>query len=86
MRHGIPKSLGKDNNYWIWGPRQYSGEIVIILGGNPDDHRRSFEEVTVVDTVSCTYCMPYENHLTISVCRGMKLPLQEAWALGKHFE
>jgi 4-amino-4-deoxy-L-arabinose transferase-like glycosyltransferase len=85
-RYGLPKSIGKHNNYWIWGPRQYTGEIVIILGGNPDEHTKWFEEVTVADTTSCTYCMPYENHLTISLCRKLKMPLQEVWAPDKHYE
>jgi 4-amino-4-deoxy-L-arabinose transferase-like glycosyltransferase len=85
-KYGLPKSIGTHNSYWIWGPRQYTGEIVIILGGNPEDHMKSFEEVTVADTASCTYCMPYENHLTISVCRKLKIPLNEAWARGKHYE
>lgn len=34
-KYGLPKSIGNHNNYWIWGPGNASGEIVIILGGNP---------------------------------------------------
>lgn len=85
-KYGLPKSIGDHNNYWIWGPRQYTGEVVIVLGGNPDDHRRSFEQVVVADTVSCSYCMPYENHLTITVCRHLKKSLNEVWPRLKHFE
>ena len=85
-KYGLPKSIGKHNSYWIWGPRSHTGEIVIVLGGNPEDHKRHFEEVTVPDTVSCTYCMPYENHLTISLCRRLKMPIQEVWPQDKHYE
>jgi len=85
-RYGLPKSIGNHNSYWVWGPRGYTGEVLMILGGNPEEHKRYFEEVTVVDTTSCTYCMPYENHLTISLCRRMKVPLQEAWARIRHYE
>jgi len=85
-KYGLPKSIGKHNNYWIWGPRQYTGEIVIVLGGRPEDHRKSFEQVVVADTTSCTYCMPYENHLTISVCRKLKIPMSEVWAQHRHYE
>ncbi|MEK9138386.1 MAG: glycosyltransferase family 39 protein, partial [Bacteroidota bacterium] len=85
-KYGLPKSIGLHNNYWIWGPRQYTGEIVIILGGSPEDHRQSFAEVVVADTVSSAYCMPYENHLTISVCRKLMVPVDEVWAQHKHYE
>lgn len=85
-KYGLPKSIGNHNSYWIWGPRNTTGDVVIILGGNPEDHRRSFEGVVVVDTVSCAYCMPYENHLTISVCRRLKIPVLDAWAHGKHYD
>lgn len=85
-KYGLPKSIGNHNSYWIWGPRNTTGEVVIVLGGNPEDHRKSFGEVTVVDTATCSYCMPYENYLAISLCRRLKIPLQEAWARGKHYE
>jgi hypothetical protein len=85
-KYGLPKSIGSHNSYWVWGPRQYPGAIVLVLGGNPEDCRRNFEEVTVIDTASCTYCMPYENHLTISVCRKLKRPMHEVWAEIKHYE
>ena len=85
-KYGLPKSIGDHNNYWIWGPRLYTGEVVIILGGNPEDHRKAFKQVVVADTVSCNYCMPYENHLTIAVCRHLKQPLSEVWPRLKHFE
>jgi hypothetical protein len=32
-QYGLPKSIGIHNNYWIWGPRDYTGEVMIILGG-----------------------------------------------------
>jgi hypothetical protein len=30
--------------------------------------------------------MPYENHLTISVCRKLKIPMSEVWAQHRHYE
>lgn len=84
--YGLPRSIGNHNNYWIWGPPQTPCDIVIILGGNPEEDRKSFEEVVVADTASCTYCMPYENHLLITVCRKLKSPLSEVWVRIKHYE
>ena len=85
-RNGLPKSIGNHNSYWIWGPRRYTGETMILLGGNPEDDRRYFEEVQATDSVSCTYCMPYENHLTITVCRKPREPMREIWPRIRHYE
>jgi Dolichyl-phosphate-mannose-protein mannosyltransferase len=78
-KYNLPKSIGRHNNYWLWGPRGYTGELVIVLGGGLKDKQEIFESVTVVDTVKNQYCMPYENNLSIYVCRKLKKPLAEFW-------
>jgi hypothetical protein len=30
--YGLPKSIGIHQNYFLWGPRNYTGEILIVLG------------------------------------------------------
>jgi hypothetical protein len=85
-RYGLPRSIGRHNNYWIWGPRGYTGEIVIILGGDLADKERNFEQVEVAATVSSPHCMPYENNLRVYLCRGLKTPLASAWPTLKHFD
>jgi len=84
-RNGLPKSIGGHNNYWLWGPRGCTGDIVIILGGNAEDHKRSFESVVVVDSVSAPHCMPYENNLKITICRKLREPLTSVWPRIKLF-
>ena len=34
---------------------------------------------------SCTYCLPYENGAPITIVRGMKYPINEAWSSAKHY-
>ena len=29
---GLPKAIGNHQSYWLWGPRDYSGELLIIFG------------------------------------------------------
>ena len=31
-KYGLPKAIGGHQNYWIWGPRDYTGESMIVLG------------------------------------------------------
>jgi len=85
-QYGLPKSIGSHNNYYLWGSRNYKGEVMIILGGTMDDHRDDFESCQKVATSSCKYCMPYENNLSIFLCRGLKFNLKEAWPSLKHYE
>ena len=84
-KYGLPKSIGRHNSYWIWGPREFTGEIVLILGGDLEHKQEDFESVEIVGTVSCGYCMPYENNLNIYLCRKLKVPLKEAWKGSKFY-
>ena len=85
-RYGLPKSIGSHNSYWIWGPRDWSGEVAIVLGGQIEDLKSRFDSVQVAATVTTEYSMPYENNLPVHVCRSLKLPVSELWPLAKHYE
>ena len=85
-KYALPKSIGSHNNYWLWGPRKYTGELVIVLGGDLKGKTDRFESVTIADTVRNMYAMPYENNLAIYVCRNLKMPLKELWPELKHYE
>ena len=40
-RHGLPlKAISPHNSYYLWGPRDISGEILIVIGGKREDHLR----------------------------------------------
>lgn len=84
--YGLPKSIGSHNNYWHWGTREYTGEIVLILGGTLEEHKDDFETCELARVSTCNYCMPYENNVNIFICRGLKIPLKKAWASTKHYD
>jgi 4-amino-4-deoxy-L-arabinose transferase-like glycosyltransferase len=79
-RYGLPPAISAHNNYWLWGPRGATGEVVIIVGGSRDDPHAHFRSVVLADTTSCDHCMPYENGAPIFVCRGLDQPLGRRWA------
>jgi len=85
-RYGLPKAIGSHNNYWLWGPRGFTGELVIILGGALADKQQIFDSVTIAGVSAAPYCMPYENNLSIYVCRNLKVSLAELWPRVKHYE
>ena len=85
-RLGLPPAISGHNNYWLWGPGERPADPLIIVGGDVEDHRRSFEEVTPAGRHTCAYCMPYESDLTIWVARRPKAPLAEIWPQVKHYD
>ena len=74
----LPKAISGHNNYWLWGPRDLTGEVVIRLGGNEQRMRQNYAEVRQVGVFHADYCMPYENDQPIHVCwRRRVLLLQD---------
>jgi hypothetical protein len=82
---GLPRAISGHNNYFLWGPRSYTGEIMIIIGGSYADHAPDFAEVRQVRAVPCRYCMPCENGVPIFVGRGLRKPLREVWPSVKNY-
>lgn len=84
-RYGLPPALSGHNNYWLWGPRGYRGEVMIVLGGDYEDNASVFESCVAVDTIRCQHCMPYERGVPVYLCRRLKMPLSELWPKLKHY-
>jgi hypothetical protein len=85
-QYGLPKSIGGHNNYWIWGPRDYKGEVVIVVGGDLEEHKDDFESVVPAGVSTCDHCMPYENNVKIFIGRGLKYNLKDVWSEMKHYD
>jgi hypothetical protein len=84
-RYGLPKSISGHNNYWLWGPRDYSGEVVIVIGGDLADEERSFAQVETAATVKSENAMPFESDLPVYICRKLRKPLKTVWPSVKKF-
>jgi len=83
-RLGLPKAISGHQTYYFWGPREYAGEVLILLQYNRErvgSHCQSVEDAAVLTP---PYAMA-EEHYTILICRGLKQPLQELWPRLKHW-
>jgi hypothetical protein len=70
-RYGLPQSLSGHQTWWFWGPRQYSGNCMIVL----DDDQETLQKIWKdVEYVGRTPDNPYalERNLTIFICHGFK--------------
>ncbi len=75
-KYGLPPALSGHQTWWLWGPRGYSGNCMIVL----DDDQETLEKIwTNVEYVGRTPDNPFalEKNLTIFICRGFK---QGTWA------
>ncbi len=78
-RYDLPRAISGHNNYWLWGPHEYTGEIMIVIGGDEDDYKEVFREVEKLEIIRHKYAMPYENNLPVYLCRDIIFPLKEVW-------
>jgi len=85
-QYGLPKALSGHNSYWLWGPRDYTDDIVVIIGGDAANYMRIFNSVERVGLFTHEYVMPYENNLPIFVCREPQVTIGEIWPQLKHYE
>jgi Dolichyl-phosphate-mannose-protein mannosyltransferase len=76
---GLPKAISGHNNYFLWGPRNYSGECAVVFGENADRYARLFGEAQLVATITGEYAMPSERDVHIYVCRKPSAPLASLW-------
>jgi hypothetical protein len=78
-QYGLPKAISGHQNYFLWGPRHYTGDIVILLGEEEREAHKHFDSVTVAATLNNPYAYRYENR-PILLCRGLKWNLQTEWS------
>lgn len=78
-RYGLPKAIGGHQNYWIWGPREYTGESLIVLGEGDERNMQAFcASYSIVGNAKHPLSRR-DEWLPIYHCRGLKWNLQEIW-------
>ncbi len=84
-KYGLPEAISGHQTYWFWGPREYTGESILLLG---EDLERAQELCTNVDVVGHAY-HPYsrgDEHFDIYWCHPLRWNLREIWPRAKHFD
>ena len=82
---GLPRAMSGHNSYWLWGRDEPKPDILIIIGGDPADNARFFEEIEIVGQTSSPWAMPYERGLDVSIARKPKVDLNRVWPELKHY-
>lgn len=84
-QYGLPPSIGNHQNYWLWGPRDYDGSTMIILGDDLEGASKWFRTCSVEATVQNPWGAKYEQG-PIILCRGMKVDLRTNWPRLKNWD
>jgi hypothetical protein len=77
-KYGLPKAISNHQNYWYWGPREYSGAIVIVLGSDGEGDREHFKTVEAVGRTFHPYSRR-DEHFDIFLCRELNQDLHALW-------
>ncbi len=78
-RYGLPAALSGHQTYFLWGPRGYSGNCMVVLDDRPDRLGQFFQHVQYVGTSADN---PYalEKRIDVFICRGSKFgTLAQVW-------
>jgi hypothetical protein len=77
---GLPPAISGHQNYFLWGPRDWTGEVMLVLDTNDNDERELFASVEDLgQVVSSPWAMPFERRRHIYLCRDLKMSVREFW-------
>ena len=76
---GLPPTISGHQNYFLWGPRTWTGEVLLVLDTDDKDERELFGSIEDLGQVSSPWAMPYERRNHIYLCRDLKNSVRELW-------
>jgi hypothetical protein len=78
-RRGLPGSIGRHNQYGLWGPGDATGELMIVVHGDEAELAQWFDACERRAEIECRYCMEMMDAQAVYVCRHPRKPLRELW-------
>ncbi|HXE06808.1 MAG TPA: glycosyltransferase family 39 protein [Acidobacteriaceae bacterium] len=82
-KYGLPKSISTADNYWVWGPREYTGESLILMDeDSPGKYVNRCKALYLVARPYSPYARPDENR-PVYHCIGLTPGLKTLWANAK---
>ena len=84
-RPDVPEAISGHQNYFFWGPRSYTGSIMIVFGESRGTLEGEFDSVEEFTQDANPYVEPYERG-PVFICRGLRENLQALWPRVKNWE
>ncbi len=84
-RPDVPQAISGHQNYFFWGPRTYTGSVMIVFGESRSTLESEFDSVEEFTQDTNPYVEPYERG-PVFICRGLHENLQALWPKVKNWE
>jgi hypothetical protein len=79
-KFGLPPAISGHQNYFLWGPRDWTGEVALVLDTRDNHEREQFVSVEDLgQIVSSPWAMPFERRTHIYLCHDLKANVREFW-------
>ena len=78
-KRGLPPSIGRHNQYALWGPGDATGELMIVVHGSTADLGQWFSRCERRAGIDCPYCMELLQAQAVYLCHHARRPLRELW-------
>ena len=86
-RPGLPKAISGHNNYYVWGPDSCTGQVLITIGVALSTVQQAYGNVTTLTTLSCQYCISYEQKLPVYLCTNPNFTsIGALWPEVRHYD
>jgi hypothetical protein len=84
-RYGLPPALSGHQTYFLWGPRAYSGNCLIVLDDRKEVLERKFESVEYVGESDNPYAL--ERHIRVFIVKRARFgSLAAIWPRVKNWD
>jgi hypothetical protein len=84
-KYGLPKAICPQLAYYDFGPRNYTGDVLIIIGFTPSRVAELCSSVQLGATLENRYGYDGQRGPIINVCRGLAFDLQRNWPALKQY-
>jgi hypothetical protein len=84
-KYGLPRAISGHNNYYLYGTRGASGNVVLAIGFDRAKLRTEFRSVELLGVYHDDYVLPDFNNLPIYKCTHPIEPLTAWWPAVKRY-
>jgi len=78
-KYGLPNTISPHNSYWHWGYDTTRTQFMIIIGGDEENHLKTYSDVYIAGMVTNKFAMPYESNIPVYLCTGLKVNFKDVW-------
>ncbi len=84
-KYGLPPALSGHNNYYLYGTRGYSGDVVLTVGLSRALLATEWRDIKQVGTFHDEFVLPDQNDLPIYLCRDRIRDFAAWWPATKRY-